>query len=156
MISQPNCLTKVHNYAMLPFLSVVLGSLILVGCEDGPLPENTSIAREQVSKTLTAVSTNGGNEIIITNIVRVFFHEPPTHYSAMSMGASNRLVFHDLRMNDINIFVDVPPDEPMWIVYNDTYRVAEIHIHSPHDINGAGWAMTRGKSTAFGTTVEVR
>lgn len=140
-------------------LSVVVGAMFLVGCNETPLEENMSIAAEKLTRS--AVDTNDLRpEILITNVVRVFFHEPPYHYSVMSRGASNRLIFHDLRMNLVEVFEDVPPDLPMWVVFKEALSTArsyaEIHLHDSQEINGAGWTEKRGKTTYNGTTASIR
>ncbi|OHA18562.1 MAG: hypothetical protein A2664_02905 [Candidatus Taylorbacteria bacterium RIFCSPHIGHO2_01_FULL_46_22b] len=133
--------------------------LVTTSCEEEPLPENATLVSEQVSK---GVNTNDTRpEILITNVVRIFLHEPPFHYSAMSLGRDRKIVFHDLFMQGgVTIFADVHPEKPMWISYKKSsgtlFATAEVHIHDPSEINGAGWSVARGKATVTGTTVVVQ
>lgn len=133
-------------------------SILITSCSEEPLPENASFAAEKSSKSPVS-PLDKRPEIIITNVVKVFMHEPPSHYSVMSLGKQGKLVFHDLNMSSgVTIYADVPTDKPMWVSYRGEsgYNgLAEIHIHDALEINGAGWTESRGKTTVCGTTTEV-
>ncbi len=143
-------------------LSILLVSLsvLLVACKPSPLPENAAVAVEKASKSTHTIS-GSAREIVITNVVRVFLHEPPHHYSVMSRGKDKKLILHDLNMlGEVSVYEDVPAEKSMWATYVDNVSIsventAEIHVHSVSEINGAGWAAKRGKQTVNGTTVVV-
>lgn len=82
-------------------------------------------------------------------VVRVFYHTH-RHFSAMEQ-TDKKLKVHNFYHN-IEVFVDVPADKPMYFIHKhlpqaaygeqDTY---EIHIHSPKEL-GTG-EYRSGKST---------
>lgn len=138
-------------------LSVVALIVIVTACNERPLQENEVVAVEHTMKS--GISTNdSGREIIVTNVVKVFMHEPSS-YSLMSIGKDNKLIIHDLREATTTLYADVPTNETMWAsIMNDSnqHPEAEIHIHSADDINGAGWKRTANKQTVRGMTTVVK
>jgi len=125
-------------------------ALTLAGCGDN-FNENEKVAVEH--SFTSEVDTNDTSRVIeIQNIVRVFLHEPE-HYSVMSLGRSNRLVFHDLAQKHATVYADVPTNGSMWAAYSEAWNGrCEIHISSPADINGAGWHTDK----RYGMTSAVR
>ncbi len=138
-------------------------AVFFLGCEGQSkvMEENTSFTKEKVSKS-PLNPLDDRPEVLITNVVKVFFHQPPAHYSVMSMGKDNKLIFHDFDFQfgeDIQIYTDVPSDQSQWVTYKNSIccsglrPTAEIHIHTPDDLNGAGWRRNGGHR---GTTIVIQ
>ena len=67
-------------------------------------------------------------------------------------------MFYDLnKSGGVTVYADVGTNETMWLIYqNNDMGIAEIHVHSSADINGAGWQVQRGKQTYHGMTVDIQ
>ncbi|MFA6963092.1 MAG: hypothetical protein WC227_00015 [Patescibacteria group bacterium] len=79
------------------------------------------------------------------NVVRVLMHEP-NYFSLYTEQTDSKILgyqeFSDCSFTEI--IADVPPGEKMWALKTEikgtpTKWLLQIHIHSPKDINGAGW-----------------
>lgn len=93
------------------------------------------------------------------NVIRVFMHEPDTYTLMVPDGESAELNSVYLRNYAIRIIADVPEGNNMWAKakkYNPggflslADKTAEIHIHSPQDINPGAWnhgKYGRGQTT---------
>jgi hypothetical protein len=75
------------------------------------------------------------------NILRVFMHEP-NDYSIMYKQIDE---LKTIRIGRARVMADVPEGKPMWAKWleaDDSHHnkcEAEIHIHSPKDIDGGAW-----------------
>lgn len=85
----------------------------------------------------------------IRDVVRVFMHEP-NHFSVLvRANGAKEGTFIDLHwISSTQYFFDVPAGQPMWVEKKDitqypngsaTIGRIALHLHSPQDINGAGW-----------------
>ena len=110
---------------------------------------------------LIMVQGCGGEKVVLEertleNVQAVFYHEQ-SRYTVLVREGENRLVPLSYRTTRVDIFDDVPATHAMWAyvvtVVEDGVESSElsIHVHSVHDINGAGW--NHGK---FGTGTTVR
>ena len=107
-------------------LTLVLFCFILIGC---------SSQRTEVENRT------------ITNVEGVFYHEEGRYTFMVREG--DRLVPFTYNnaghTGHVEIFTDVPDGHAMWVrVYTtdgNGYRESDLsmHIHSIHDLNGAGW-----------------
>ncbi|MBI4458224.1 hypothetical protein HY633_04635 [Candidatus Uhrbacteria bacterium] len=141
----------VPNYGKLLRMSAVLMTLsaALLGC-----------AQEAECKQSTRR---------IDNIARVFMHQPKSYSFLIHFVDSDDgyPIFNVVRFEDgkkfshylsIVFVADVAPENPMWareefvgVAGENCIYSAEIHIHSPADISGAGW--NHGKSGSGQTNV---
>lgn len=97
----------------------------------------------------------------IENVVRVLMHEPERYTLLGEKGESHEL-WQRTFFAHTTLYVDVPSGEKMWAraegVNCDFFRACgrlEIHIHTPQDVNGAGWVHSSKKSTQHGQTVVI-
>ncbi len=122
---------------------------------------------------------NKPSSIIITNIVRVFMHQPGEYSVLYQEGIELKsFAFYSVNFHQpfqglnvgrgqnlnikVKIIMDVKEDEPMWALakttgkgnwMNNTQDIeVSIHVHSQKDINGAGWMVQDGKTKKFGMT----
>jgi hypothetical protein len=80
------------------------------------------------------------------NCVRVFMHQPG-YYSVLDENFKS-IIFSGGPCPVFRIIADVPANMPMWyhgIKNGRDWKSIEIHIHSPQDINGAGWNGGKGR-----------
>ena len=135
-----------------------------------------------VSFLLMTAPLFGAADELRLNIVRVFMHLP-NDYSVMYETTTyhklkvERLWTLNPRKGDTiiemwtkkhwtptdgihvtqELIADVPDNKPMYIllVGDGTYVTATIHIHSPSEINGAGWVSGKPKNLTMGQTTVV-
>lgn len=91
----------------------------------------------------------------------VFMHRPGD-YSFLVQKGNNRLEEFKIYAWNANpvLYKDVPNDEKCWVAYEiwdvpfrgNEVKKYEIHLHSPNDINGAGWNFGKG---GFGQTIKL-
>lgn len=101
----------------------------------------------------------GHSEKRVDNVVRVFMHQPHEYTFMIEKDGTAELETHHFRYAKIRLVADVPAEDQMWALVREVeerggYKFVEeivIHIHSPKDINGAGW--DRGKSGSGQTHV---
>ena len=105
----------------------------------------------------------------VDKVTRVFMHEPGVYSVLIENPTTGDLTplaldmggdFPDVRFRAV-VRADVPPGAPMWLNKWAHYigdsptgaceRLVDIHVHSPAEINGAGW--NHGKHGAGETTV---
>lgn len=103
----------------------------------------------------------------IDNVVRVFMHQADSEYSVLTQepGSAELKTLHFYYRGPFRIIADVPQDSSMWVLvrrteFNDgvccTHEVT-FHIHSPDDIDGAGWRRKTGRAhTTSGTTTVIQ
>lgn len=119
-----------------------------------------------IGLVLVACSGDTREEMRITNVVRVYMHQPCQYTFDIQVPESKEIssrTFYNMCGNmsiPVRRIADVPANLPMWVKYTRWNRGCvgtidqnfEIHLHSVTDINGAGWDHGKG---GYGTTTIV-
>ncbi len=100
---------------------------------------------------LAGCSSRQDPDEMVTGVVRVFMHSPMQYSVMITNFQDDREV--RLRTFDycpVKFFADVPRDELMWVLVRKASNTSsypyslEFHIHSPKDVEGAGWNHGKG------------
>jgi hypothetical protein len=117
--------------------SMPMGCLLACGVILMALIALTGLSCRHSGKTQTVAEQAKGERI--DNIVRVMMHKPSKFTLYTSAPGSTKLTprMYDVGL-PVEVYMDVPPGEPMWARYFYAWRDdrLEVHIHDPKDING--------------------